>query len=90
MSLPISPFRLLSKTYDNQMLTREQYVSIRAQLLKKLQQQGQVTDEDLKNFTDIIHGKKSPHVEKSYSSFDWFIIGLGLVAAIVLGFVLYG
>lgn len=90
MSLPISPFRLLSKTYANQMLTREQYVSIRAQLLKKLQRQGQVTDEDLKNFTDIIHGKESPSVEKSYSSFDWFIIGLGLVAAIVLGYVLYG
>ena len=90
MNLPISPFRLLSKTYANQMLTREQYVSIRAQLLKKLQRQGQVTEEDLKNFTDIIHGKKPPHVEKSYSSSDWLIISLGIVAAIVLGFVLYG
>jgi hypothetical protein len=90
MSPPISPFRLLSKTYANQMLTREQYVSIRAQLLKKLERQGKVTEEDLNNFTDIIHGKKSPHVEKSYSSSDWLIIGLGLVAAIVLGFVLYG
>jgi hypothetical protein len=90
MSPPISPFRILSKTYANQMLTREQYVSIRAQLLKKLERQGQVTEEDLNNFTDIIHGKKLPHVEKSYSSSDWLIIGLGLVAAIVLGFVLYG
>jgi len=90
MSRPNSPFRILSKTYANQMLTREQYVSIRAQLLKKLQRQGQVTDEDLKTFTDIIHGKKPPQVEKSYSPSDWLIIGLGLVAAIVLGFVLYG
>ena len=90
MSSPLSPFRLLSKTYASQILTREQYVSIRAQMLKKLQQQGRITEDDLKNFTDIIHGKKSPHVEKSYSSSDWIIIGLGLVAAAVLGFVLYG
>jgi len=89
MSVPISPFRLLAKTYANQIVSREQYISIRAQLLKKLQQQGEVTEEDLNNFTSIIHGNKSPQVEKSYSSTDWLIIGLGLVAAIVLGFVLY-
>ena len=90
MSQPLSPFRLLSKTYANQMLTREQYISIRAQLLNKLQRQGKIAEDDLKNFTDIIQGKKLPQVEKSYSSSDWVIIGLGLAAAIVLGFVLYG
>ena len=90
MSQPLSPFRLLSKTYANQLLTREQYISIRAQLLSKLQRQGKIAEDDLKNFTDIIQGKKLPQVEKSYSSSDWVIIGLGLAAAIVLGFVLYG
>jgi hypothetical protein len=89
MNQPVSPFSLLSKKYANQLLTREQYVLIRAQLLKKLQSKGNITEEDLKNFTDITHGNKSPHVERSYSSSDWIIIGLGLVAAIVLGFVLY-
>ena len=90
MSQPLSPFRLLSKTYASHMLTREQYILIRAQMLKKLQRQGKVTEEDLKNFTDITQGNISPRVEKSYSSSDWIIIGLGLLAAIVLGFVLYG
>jgi len=90
MSKPQSPFYLLSKTYANQLLTREQYVSIRAQLLKKLQQKGAITEEDLKNFSDIANGIKSPHVEKPYSSSDWIIIGLGLAAAAVLAYVLYG
>ena len=89
MSRSISPFRLLSKTYASHMLTREQYVLIRAQLLKKLQHQGKVTEDDLKNLTEITHGNIAPHVEKSYSPSDWIIIGLGLLAAIVLGFVLY-
>ena len=89
MSNSSSPFRLLTKTYANHMLTREQYVKIRGQLLKKLQNNGKVTDEDLKNFTDITYGNVSPPDEKSYSSSDWVIICLGLIAAIVLGFVLY-
>ena len=89
MSNSLSPFRLLTKTYANHMLTREQYVKIRAQLLKKLQANGKITEEDLKNFTDITYGNVSPQVERSYSSSDWLIIALGLIAAIVLGFVLY-
>jgi len=89
MSDPLSPFRLLTKTYANHMLTREQYVKIRGQLLKKLQNSGKVTEEDLKNFTDITYGNISPPPEKSYSSSDWIIIFLGLIAAIVLGFILY-
>ncbi len=89
MSDSTSPFRLLSKTYANHMLTREQYVQIRAQLLKKLQTRGKVCEEDLKNFTKITNGGVDPKVEKSYSSTDWIIIALGLAAAVVLGFVLY-
>ncbi len=89
MSDSLSPFHLLTKTYANHMLTREQYVKIRGQLLKKLQNSGKVTEEDLKNFTDITYGNIAPQTEKSYSSSDWVIIFLGLIAAIVLGFILY-
>ncbi len=84
-----SPFRLLSKTYSNQILTRDQYVLIRTHLLKKLQSDGSVTEEDLKKMTDIAQGKSTEDVEKSYSSSDWMVISLGLIAAIVLAFVLY-
>lgn len=84
-----SPFRLLAKTYSNQLVTRDQYVSIRTQLLKELQSKGHVTEDDLRKLTDIDDGKPDPSVEKTYSSSDWIIITLGLIAAIVLGFVLY-
>lgn len=92
MSQPISPFRLLSKTYASHILTRDQYVMIRAQLLKKLQRQGKINEQDLSKLIDAVHGNgnKAPQVEKSYAASDWIIIVLGLVAAIILGLVLYG
>ena len=31
-----SPLRLLAKTYANDLISREQYIEIRAQLLKRL------------------------------------------------------
>ncbi len=84
-----SPFRLLAKTYSHHLLTREQYVQIRTQLLKKLQIQGIVTEEDLKIMTDAAFGKSKPNIEKTYTYVDWIIITLGLIAAVVLAFVLY-
>lgn len=84
MSDSESPFRLLVKTYASHMLTRDQYVKIRAQLLKKLRCSGKVTKEDLNNFTNISFGNPPIEKEKSYSLSDWIIIVLGLIAIIVL------
>lgn len=84
MSDSESPFRLLVKTYASHMLTRDQYVNIRGQLLKKLQCDGKVTKEDLDNFTSISLGNAPIEKEKSYSLSDWIIIVLGLIAIIVL------
>ena len=84
-----SPFRLLSKTRSNQILTREQYVKTRNELLKILRTRGSVTEEDLQKITDKRRDKSHPKVEKDYSSSDWVIIALGLIAALVLGIVLY-
>lgn len=84
-----SPFRLLVKSYANSLITREEYVKIRSQLLKKLQATGQIEEEDLNNFTLISQGTP-PVTEKSYSPSDWAIIILGLTASAVLGFILYG
>ncbi len=89
----ISPFRLLTKTYASQILTREEYIKIRAKLLRKLQADGSVSEEDLKNFTsvtnsDVFQEAEAEEVE-TYSLSDWITIGLGLIAAAVLGFVLY-
>lgn len=89
MSQNQSPFRLLAKTYSSQMLTRDQYILARAQLLKTLQSKGTVTEEDLRKIANGNQDKSSPTVEKSYSSSDWVIISLGLIAAIVLAYVLY-
>ena len=85
-----SPLRLLAKTYANELITRDQYVEIRAHLLKRLEKKGKITDADLKNFTTLTQGPEPASEARSYTSSDWFIIALGLIAAAILAFVLYG
>ncbi len=90
MSNPVSPFRYLAKTYANDLISREHYVIIRGQLLKKLQSKGIIDDDDLQNFIRLTQGgTDKPKTERSYTLSDWIIIVLGVVASIVLGFVLY-
>jgi hypothetical protein len=89
MSQLVSPLRLLAKTYANDLITRQQYVEIRAQLLKRLESKGSVDEADLKNFT-ALQGGETPKVQKPYTSSDWIIIALGLAASAVLALVLYG
>ena len=91
MSRQSSPFRTLAKTYASDLISRDQYIEIRAQLLKKLQSKGCVDESDLQNFTAITQGNEdAPRAEKSYTSSDWIIIALGLAASAVLAYVLYG
>jgi len=85
-----SPLRLLAKTYANDLISREQYIEIRAQLLKRLQSKGSIDESDLKNFTAISQGSDTPRAQKSYTPSDWIIIALGLAASAVLAYVLYG
>ena len=85
-----SPLRLLAKTYANDLITREQYIEIRAQLLKRLQSRGKIDETDLKNFTAITQSGEQPQTQKTYTSSDWIIIALGLAASAALAFVLYG
>jgi hypothetical protein len=89
MSSPTSPFRYLAKTYANDLISREHYVLVRAQLLKRLQSKGFIGDDDLQNFIRLTQGNDKPKTERSYTSSDWIIIALGIAAAVVLGFVLY-
>ncbi len=85
-----SPLRLLAKTYANDLISREQYVEIRAQLLRRLENNGKINSSDLQNFTALSQGAEPPRIQKSYTSSDWIIITLGLAASAVLAFVLYG
>ena len=85
-----SPLRLLAKTYANSIITREQYVEIRAQLLRRLENHGHIEEADLKNLTQITQGGESPKARQSYTFSDWLIVGLGLAASAVLAWVLYG
>jgi hypothetical protein len=85
-----SPLRLLARTYANDLISREQYIEIRAQLLKRLESKGRIDNSDLKNFTAITQGTDTPKTQKSYTSSDWIIIALGLAASAVLAYVLYG
>ena len=90
MNRPSSPLRILAKTYANDLITREQYIEIRAQLLKRLESSGTISNDDLKNFTTLTGNDDSKVESRSYTSSDWLIISLGLAASAVLAFVLYG
>ncbi len=85
-----SPLRMLAKTYANDLISREQYIEIRAQLLKRLESKGRIDESDLKNFTALTQDSESPKAQKSYTPSDWIIIALGLAASAVLAYVLYG
>lgn len=90
MERPISPLRLLAKSYANDLISREQYIEIRAQLLKRLQKKGSIDEYDLKNFTALTQNQELPKAQRSYTPSDWIIIALGLAASAVLAYVLYG
>ena len=90
MTLSDSPLRLLVKTYASGLLNRDQYLDIRQELLKKLSTHGEISHEDLQNFLSIHMDTRQPSTVTSYSVSDWIIIVLGLIAATVMGFVLYG
>ncbi len=78
------------KTYAIDLISREQYIEIRAQLLKRLEANGKITESDLRNFTALTQDPDPEVKQRSYTSSDWVIIGLGLAASVVLAFVLYG
>ncbi len=90
MERPVSPLRLLAKSYANDLISREQYIEIRAQLLKRLQKKGSIDESDLKNFTALTQNQELPKAQRSYTPSDWIIIALGLAASAVLAYVLYG
>jgi hypothetical protein len=89
MTLSDTPLRLLVKTYANGLVNRDQYLDIRQELLRKLSAHGEISHEDLQNFLNIQLDTRKPSTITSYSLSDWIIILLGLIAAAVLGFLLY-
>lgn len=90
MNNQVSPFRYLAKTYASDLISREHYILVRAQLLKRLQSKGSIEQDDLQNFIRLTQSVDNPKTERSYTSSDWIIIILGIAASVVLGFVLYG
>jgi hypothetical protein len=90
MSQQATPIRLLAKTYASDLISRDQYIEIRTQLLKKLLTKGRIDESDLQNFTAITQDSDPPRAQKSYTASDWIIIALGLAASAVLALVLYG
>jgi len=90
MKDPNSPFRYLAVTYSNELISREHYLSVRGQLLKRLQSKGIVGDDDLQDLIRLTKSDDRPKTQNTYTSSDWIIIVLGIIASIVLGYVLYG
>ena len=90
MRMSNTPLRKLAQTYANDLISREQYVEIRAQLLKRLESKGRIDEADLKNYTALTPGPDTPKAQRTYTSSDWIIIALGLAASAALAYVLYG
>ena len=90
MNHPGSPLRLLAKTYASDLITREQYIDIRAQMLKRLESSGKISESDMKNFMALTQSPETVSTHRSYTSSDWVVIALGVAASAVLGYVLYG
>ncbi len=90
MKLHSTPLRILAKTYSSDLISREQYVKIRAQMLKRLERKGSIDESDLKNYSALILGPETPDTQRSYTFSDWIIIALGLAASAVLAYILYG
>ena len=84
-----SPLRMLAKTHANALITREQYIQIRARMLKKLDTRGSIDESDLTNFSKLAEASDGGRAKRTYTASDWIIIGLGLAASAVLAYVLY-
>ncbi len=89
MRRPSSPLRLLAKNYANDLITREQYIEVRAQLLKHLESNGKISELDLKKILALMQSPEPVRAPRSYTPSDWVIITLGLAASAVLAYVLY-
>ena len=89
MARPNTPLRILAKTHANALITRDQYVAIRARMLKKLEARGHIDDSDLSTFTNLVQKSGSEKTHRAYGASDWIIIGLGLVASAALAMILY-
>lgn len=86
---PPTPLRKLVKSHAEGLITRDQYLDIRNKLLKKLDSTRQLQEEDLKNFMQLYQNEPKPGWLSGYSASDWTIILLGILAAIMLGFILF-
>lgn len=87
----LSPFRILAKEYAADLLSREEYIKLRSNMLVMLQQKGDVSLQDLQNFVRLHEttGDDDQPVKEGYSTSDWLIIALGLIASLVLAYILY-
>ena len=90
MKLDDSALRLLVKSYANELLEREQYLKIRKHLLHKLSIDGHIDQKDLQNFMKIYHDTESNNNQSKYSTSEWVIIVLGILAAAALALILFG
>ena len=77
MNQPGSPLRLLAKTYASDLITREQYIEIRAHMLKRLESHGKISESDMKNFMALVQSPEPVRAHRSYTPSDWIIIALG-------------
>lgn len=86
-----SPFRILAREHAADMLSRDDYIKIRSQMLVTLENKGKVNHQDMDNFLRLHHNNDdmSDSAKQGYSGSDWLIIALGMVAAIVLAYILY-
>ncbi len=86
MDRPLSAFRLLAKTYCSDLISREQYVEARGQLLKKIQCKGKINETDLKKVTAITQNSLSIESEPKMQipPVVWIGVSAALIASALL------
>jgi len=85
----MSPLRQLVKLYSDQLISIDEYQHVRTHLLKKLEQNGTITDNDLENFLNLKTVSSTSNEKNEYNLSDIIIVILGLSAAATLAYILY-
>ncbi len=85
----MSPLRQLVKAHSDKLVSRDEYLHIRTLLMNKLEQTGEIRENDLENYLNL---NKVSHKNLSiprYNLSDILIAILGLCAAATLAYILY-
>ncbi len=85
----MSPLRQLVHAHTEHLISREEYLHLRRLLMDKLEKTGDINANDLDNFLNLKNVSSNNNDQQNYDFSDILIAVLGIVAAAILGYMLY-